>query len=923
MKTRTWFAYVLPRVLLLGAALCAAHSAVAQTPLPAGVARVVEVEGISEYRLANGLQILLVPDNSKPTTTVNVTYRVGSRHESYGETGMAHLLEHLVFKGTPTTKNAFGEFTKRGLRANGTTSWDRTNYFASFAANDDNLKWYLSWQADVMVNSFIARADLDTEMTVVRNEMESGENNPNSILFQRLLGTMYDWHNYGKSTIGARSDVENVDITRLQAFYKLHYQPDNATLIVAGRFAPDQVLAWVAQSFGVIPKPSRVLPPTYTLDPAQDGERSVTVRRVGGAPLIYVGFHVPPASHPDYAAAALLSQVLGDAPGGRLHKRLVDTQMAAGAFGTVLGTAEPGMLVIGAALAPTHDVQKVRAEIAAVVDELGSKPITTEELERARTQWLNAWEQGFNDPETVGVQISSAIAKGDWRLYFLERNRLRAAGLADVQRVAKERLTADNRTVALYVPTAQPQRAPAPQRVDVAAQLKDFKGDATVAVAEAFEATPANLDARTQQRVLTSGMRVGLLPKSTRGKVVQARVALHVGDEKSLFNQETVAAMMGATLDKGVNDAQGSLTRQQISDSFDKLRAEVGFSVDGQALVVAITTVRDNLPAAISLVGRILRYPTFPKDAIEEARSQWLTGIESQRKEPGAVVANALERHGNPYRKGDVRYVSTFEEQEADVKAVQVSQVQAFHKRFVSAARSEFAAVGDFDVAAVNAALDKAFADWQKPAGGALPHVRVPNPLVAVPPVRLMLPAPDKQNANLHVVLSLPVNDSHVDYAALMAANYIFGGGGNSRLWQRLREKEGFSYDVRSYINWNNIDLNSTWTSTAIFAPQNQAKVEAAWREELALSLKDGFTAAELKDAVQGLLASRRLNRSQDANVVFQLQNNQYLQRPFEASQKTDDALAKLTLDQVNAVWKKYIAADKLAVAWGGDFKAP
>ena len=289
--------------------------ALAQT-LPAGITAVRSVEGIDEYKLANGLQILLVPDDSKPTTTVNLTYRVGARHENTGETGMAHLLEHMLFKGTPTHPKVWAEFTARGLAANGTTSLDRTNYTASFSANDDNLKWYLGWLADSMVNSFIAREDLDTEMTVVRNEMERGENSPSRMLIQRTMAAMYDWHPYGRSTIGARSDVENVDIPRLQAFYKLYYQPDNATLIVSGKFRSEQVLQWVADSFGKLPRPERKLPAMYTIDPAQDGERQVTLRRSGGAPFIVAAYHVPAGSHVDFAAVEMLSLILGDTPSG-------------------------------------------------------------------------------------------------------------------------------------------------------------------------------------------------------------------------------------------------------------------------------------------------------------------------------------------------------------------------------------------------------------------------------------------------------------------------------------------------------------------------------------------------------------------------------------------------------------------------------
>ena len=448
-----------------------------QAPLPQGITAVTSVEGVSEYRLANGLQILLVQDDSKPTTTVNVTYRVGSRHESYGETGMAHLLEHLIFKGTPTTRNALAEFSRRGLRANGTTSLDRTNYFASFAADDERLRWYLSWQADAMVNSFIAKEDLASEMTVVRNEMEIGENNPGRVLLQRTLATMYDWHNYGKSTIGARSDVENVDISRLQAFYRKYYQPDNATLIVAGRFDTAKTLEWIARYFGPLQRPQRTLEPTYTLDPAQDGERSVTVRRNGGAPTVYVGFHGPAGPHADAVAMDALSIILGDTPSGRLHRRLVDRQLAASTFASFWTSAEPSPFFVGAQLAPGQDVAAARAAILEAVESLVTEPVTKEELERARTQFLADWELGFTDPERVGVALSGAIATGDWRLFFLERDRMRALTLEDVQRVARQYLVRDNRTIATYLPTERPERAPAPARVDVAPMVAGYKGD--------------------------------------------------------------------------------------------------------------------------------------------------------------------------------------------------------------------------------------------------------------------------------------------------------------------------------------------------------------------------------------------------------------------------------------------------------------
>ncbi|QAZ41001.1 insulinase family protein [Methylibium sp. Pch-M] len=921
MFSKYWVAGALTLALMqLSPQAAAGKSSPTSVPAPAasaapprGVTAVTQVEGIAEYRLANGLQVLLVPDASKPTTTVNLTYHVGSRHENYGETGMAHLLEHLMFKGTPTTPNVWGEFTKRGLRANGSTWFDRTNYFASFAANDDNLKWFLSWHADAMVHSFIARKDLDSEMTVVRNEMEMGENNPGRILYQKTLAAMYDWHNYGKDTIGARSDVENVDIARLQAFYRLYYQPDNATLVVSGQFDTARVLAWVQQYFGKIPKPRRVLPTLYTLDAAQDGERALTLRRVGGAPLLYAGYHVPAAADPGFAAIELLALVLGDAPSGRLHRRLVEKQLAASVGAEPFGLHDPGAALFVAQLAPGQDIDRARAELIAVLESVAAEPITAEELERARAKWLKGWELAFTNPETVGVSLSESVAQGDWRLFFLIRDRIRTTTLADVQQAAVERLLPSNRTLATYVPTDKPQRAPAPKAVDVAAQFRDFKPQAGASAVAAFDTTPAHIDAQTQRFALASGMKVALLPKPTRGGAVNAVLSLHFGDEKSLADQGEVPALTAAMLDEGT----AKLSRQQIRDRLDALQAEVAFSSGTGSVSATIATKRENLPAVIALVGELLREPSFPPAVLEEQRSQALTGVEQQRKEPEAVVANAIDRHVNRYPRGDVRHAKSFDELVADIRAATPDQLRVFHRRFYGASHAEFGASGDLDVPAVRQALEAAFGDWKSSE----PYARVSDPLAPVAPARLMLPTPDKQNAHMAVFLPVPLMDSDPDYAPLTLANHLLGGGGSSRLWVRIREKEGLSYGVYSYLAWNQDERNSPWQAQAIFAPQNRAKVEAAFREEVARALQDGFTATELQEAQRGLISARRLSRAQDARLAAGLAGNLRLDRTFAISQQVDDAIAAATLEQVNAALRKYIRPEAFVYGFGGDFK--
>ena len=370
--------------------------------------KLTTVEGITEYKLANGLHVLLAPDDSKPVTTVNVTYEVGSRMEKYGETGMAHLLEHLMFKGTPKepTKTITGEFARRGMRFNGSTTFDRTNYYETFASSDDDLDWALKMEADRMVHSNIARSDLDSEMTVVRNEMEMGENSSLGMLEQKMNAAAFQWHNYGKSPIGARADVEKVNIAHLQAFYRAYYQPDNAVLIVAGKFDPAKVLTQIRRYFGAIPRPKRVIEPTWTVEPVQDGPRTVTLERVGASPLVATLYHLPQAASADFAAVTMFSDILGNTPNGRLYKALVEKKLATSTGEFASGLHDPGY---GGSFAVLEKTQSPDAAIKAMletVEGVAKEPVTEAELKRAQALYLNRFEKMMDDPAQFGLRLS-------------------------------------------------------------------------------------------------------------------------------------------------------------------------------------------------------------------------------------------------------------------------------------------------------------------------------------------------------------------------------------------------------------------------------------------------------------------------------------------------------------------------------------
>ena len=574
-----------------------ASSARAEAPV-----KVASIEGVTEYRLANGARVVLFPEVSRPTVTVVMTVLVGSRHEGYGETGMAHLLEHMVFKGTPQHPHVPKALRDHGASYNGTTNDDRTNYFETMPASEKNLEFGIALECDRLVNSFVRRDDLISEMTVVRNEFERGENSPLAILNQRIRAAAYEWHNYGKSTIGNRSDIERVPIESLQDFYRKFYQPDNVVLVIAGKFEEAKALALVEKYLGSIPKPNRDLPATYTEEPAQDGERTVTLRRVGAVASVGVAYHVPAASHDDWAPLDLLGGLLSQVPNGRLYKALVDSKLATSVFAGPDDAHDPG-LFFAFASCPPEKLDNVKDVLVKSLESLGDVPFTAKEVDKAKLRDKRSAEIRQSNGQAMAMALSSAASRGDWRLLFVQRDRIEAVTAADVNRVAKTYFKQPNRTVGLYIPTKEATRLAIPAVASIGAVVKNYKGGKVDAAGEAFDPTPANLDARIKL-VNDGGLKAGLLSKKNRGKTVALVLTLHYGSAHSLKGLNTAAGMLPGLMMAGTKKHDRQELREELESLGVRIRAGAGGgrrggrgggSALGQ-LTFSVEAKRDTLP---------------------------------------------------------------------------------------------------------------------------------------------------------------------------------------------------------------------------------------------------------------------------------------------------------------------------------------
>lgn len=873
------------------------------------------VEGIKEYRLDNGLKVLLLNDPSQSNLLVNIIYHVGSRHEGYGETGMAHLLEHMLFKSCKNFKDIKKAIADRGASANGTTWYDRTNYYEILPAADSNLKWAIEMEADRMINAKILKEELDKEFSVVRNEFEIGENNPGGVLQERILSSMYLWHNYGNSTIGCREDIERVPVENLRAFYKKYYQPDNATILIAGKFDETKALQYIVSNLGVIQKPSRVLQPTYTIEPPQDGERYVELRRNGDEKIIALAYHTPCASDKDYIANDALIEILTAEGSGLLYKELVDSKLATTVYGYSMPLYDPGFTYFSMNVPVSKSVDEPKAKMWAVLDGLSKIKYTQEQLDRAKSALKKQVDRMMSNTINYGIALTEIIASGDYRLIFMYRDNIDKITLADVERVASRYYKPSNRTWGQFVPEKTLDRVSVDERPDIDALVKDYKGKAQGAALKEFDASIDNIKKSAATGVIADKLQYTILNKPTKNNKIVASMRIKTGDEASLMNTDIAAMLLGDVLKSGTT----TKTRTQIKDLLDNLKTDIRIGFGGNDLSINLSTDKDNMVSAMDLLKDILRNPSFSKDEFDKIVLEQKTMYESYKNDPQNVASTAMSLKMNAYPKGHPLGAMSIDEMLDGLAKVKLDDVQNFYNKFLGLNEGYVSFVGEVDKDQAIAKTNELFQGWNPQ----IAYKKIAKKLKTTSKANETIQIDDKTNAVSFGGMAFPLSQKDPDYTAVYMMNELLGGGSflNSRIPQRLREAEGMSYGAGSFMDAEYEEKIGSFGTYAFFNPSFKDKLNAALIEELNKASQGTFTEKELSDSKASQIQERKLGLGNN-NFLASL-FNRYMEQKKDLKfyDQFSDAIQKITLNEVNAAAKKYLNLENFFLIYAGDFK--
>jgi zinc protease len=886
---------------LLVAAGGAARAATGPTP-PAASALTA---GVQETVLPNGLTVLVKEVRNAPVVSFSVWYRVGSRNEHTGITGMSHLLEHMLFKGTQ--KLRLGEIARtfflNGAAFNASTYYDWTNYYATIAA--DRLELAMSIEADRMVNSRIDKADLDSEMTVVRSELEGGENSPGRLLWQGVVSTAFQAHPYHWPVIGWRSDVENVSRDALYQYYRTHYGPNNAVAVVVGDVPAADALRLVRKYFGPlkpIPKP----PEVHTLEPLQRGERRIIVRRSGSLPMAMIAWKAPAAAHPDTYALDVLAGALGEGRTSRLYQALVEKGVASRVDAGSPSLRDPFLFYVSATARPGVTAERLEAGLVEEVERVVGNPITDEELARAQRRAEADFVFQTNSVTAQARQLGYWAVIGDWHYLTTYLDRIRALTPADIQTVARRTFSADTRTVGHFVPSDGGGPAPPPPREASARVDRPKRGDRPIALPRAPVARVPNR--QVTRFTLDNGISV-IVQESHANPTVALRASVPAGSLVEPRDRPGLAGFTAAMLSRGTEQRSALAFAKALED----VGASLGAGADTLVTTISAQTLTRDLDLVLDLFTEMIRQPAFPAAELEQLKGEALAGIAQSKANPDRVAGRAFDRAvyppGNPLRP------ETFEESEAAVAALARDDLVAFHRRQYGPDRMILVVAGDVIPDRLREALQKRLGDW--PRNPEARPIVPPALALQTAPASQEIAIPDRSQTAIVWGHAGGLRRSDADFYATQVMSLILGGGGlTSRLSLSIRDEQGLAYSVFGYFDAGLFP--GPFRAVLGTNPANAKKAVAALEAEIQRIQRNGVTSREVDEGVAYLTGRFPLRLETNEGVAEILWSMEFYNLGADYIDRYAGYYRAVTVPQVNEAARVHLHPDRATVVVAG-----
>lgn len=921
--------------------------------LPAGVEWVVAEDGIEEYRLENGMKVLLVENRVAPVVTVMVVYRVGSRNEAVGYTGATHLLEHMMFKGTPTFNKGKNTqiaalLQRIGANFNATTWYDRTNYFETVPS--DQMEFAIKLEADRMRNSYIADEDRQSEMTVVRNELERGQNEPSEVLDEAVYAAAFREHPYHHPTIGWRADVEGVPTTRLKEFYDTFYHPNNATAILVGDFERTEALSLITKYFGAYQASTTPIPEVYTEEPEQQGERRLVIRRAGELAIVQMAFHTPGVlgqksvlSNEELARRAadapeendiyplvVLSAALSNGVTSRLYQALVETQLAVYAVTNPDQHRDPGLFNIIAMVNPEVDPKRVEETILSELNRVAEEGLTEQEIEKAKQQIIAQEAYSRDGTFNIALLMSEAEAVADWRFYKDYAKRIERVTSEDVKRVAQEYFTEDNRTVGYFIPkqtdgdgaggTSMPgglKRA-FPRGLQFYSEPDVDDGSASGGAKEAMKSSSeqnrsgrrSSFASRIARTELATGATL-LVLENHATPTISLRGSLRAGSYFEPLDRPGLARITAEMLERG------TLRRNklELAGQLEMVGAQLDFSADPFAVNIAARMLAKDSQLVLSTLAEILREPSFPEDELEKLKQQTIAGIQEQQASTGFRAYEKLTAlifdTTNPF------YLHPGEKLIESINSITVEDVRKFYKERYGGRSLILSLVGDVSTQHVQRQFEELFGAFSGPDSV---DINVTDPEPQTEGRREVVVLKDKASVDILLGTAAPLRRLSKDYYAALLANKALGESTlSSRLGLEVRDREGLTYGINSRFRAPSLAAGPWYIGVSV-NPNNVERAINSAMNVMRDYVEHGIRPEELANEKASATGSFKVGLATNGGLAQALWNSEFYNLGTDYIDRFPQIIEAVRAEEVNAAIRKYFRPDHLTIVIAGDY---